>query len=106
MKASTMKWLMEVLRKGVYVEVGVAAIGFLSAITSAMIKSLPSRGFLFLFGILTGVFGIIFCYLSGVIYDSLNAKLRAAEFAERKEQQKQEKLDRKQKSKSAVEVMK
>jgi hypothetical protein len=99
MKSSTIKWLMDVLRKNVYVQLGVAMVGFLGAIGSAVfLKSAPDKGFYFLFGLCIGLIGVASCYLSGVAYDKMNAKLHTVENEERREQSREEKRARKSKT--------
>ena len=99
MKSSSIKWLMDVLRKNVYVQLGVAMVGFLGAIAaSVVLKNSPDKGFYFLLGLCTGFIGVASCYLSGVAYDKMNARLHAAENEERKEQAREEKRARKSKT--------
>jgi hypothetical protein len=99
MNASSIKWLMDVLRKNVYVQLVVAMVGFMGAIAASVIlKGSPDRGFYFLFGLCTGLLGVASCYLSGVAYDKMNARLHTAENEERKEKSKEEKRARKSKT--------
>lgn len=99
MKASSIKWWMDVIRANVYVQLGVAMVGFLGAIAASVIlKGTSNVGFYFLFGLCTGLIGVASCYLSGVAYDKMNAKLHTAENEERKEKSKEEKRARKSKA--------
>jgi uncharacterized protein YacL len=99
MNSSSIKWIMDVLRKNVYVQLVVAMIGFLGAIVASVIlKGTQEVGFYFLFGLCTGLIGVASCYLSGVAYDKMNARLHTAENEERKEKLKEEKRARKSKT--------
>jgi len=102
MNAEQIKWLMEVLRKGLYAELGVGAFGFLTFGLAMMERNLPGRVFFVIFGLIIGIMGIALCFLSGVVWDKFNAELRAVETTERKEHRKEEKRSRKEKAKPKV----
>jgi hypothetical protein len=98
MNADTMKWIMEVLKKGVYAELGITVLGILSLTAALLIRDIPYRVFFVMFGILCTIMGLILCLLSAIAYDKFNAQLRAVETEERKEKRKEEKRARKTKS--------
>jgi len=91
MNAEKIRWWMEVLRKNVYAQLPIAGLGIIVAGSSVMLKALPDRGPVFLFGLFVLVIGVMSCFLSGKAYDNLNASLRAAEAIERQEKKKEEK---------------
>lgn len=99
MNAESIRYWMVVLKKNVYVQLGVTGIcAFIAMGSAVLFKGNQYQGFLFVFGVAGAILGIASCYLSAIAYDKLNAKLRGAESAERKEKQKEEKQAKKQKS--------
>lgn len=99
MKPETIQWWMEVLRKNVYAQIGVAAFGALFAGAAMMLRKLfPSPGLLFLVGLGIMAAGVASCFLSGTLYDRLNRKLVIVESEEKKEKKKEDKHARKQKA--------
>lgn len=97
MKAAQIKWWMAALYKAVYINLVVGGLGFVTFGITMMLKDLEYKAFFAIFGLALGFLGVVACFLSGVAYDKLNAKLRIAETAERKEKQKEEKNARKAK---------
>jgi hypothetical protein len=97
MKASQIRWWMAALQKAVYINLAVGGMGFVIFGLTMMLKNLEYKAFFAIFGLALGFIGVVACFLSGVAYDKLNAKLRIAETAERKEKQKEEKISRKTK---------
>ena len=97
MKASQIKWWMAALYKAVYVNLAVGGFGFVTFGITMVLQDLEYKAFFAVFGLTLGFLGVAACYLSGLAYDKLNAKLRIAETAERKEKQKEEKNARKPK---------
>lgn len=91
MNASQIKWWMGVLRRAVYVNLCVGGLGFVLFGLTMVLKTLEYKAFFAVFGLALGILGVVACFLSGVAYDKMNSKLRAAETIERKEKQKAEK---------------
>jgi hypothetical protein len=91
------------------VQLPVAGTGALIASIAMVTSFIPDvsiKGFVFLFGLsITGV-GVVSCFLSGVFYDKLNARLRAAESQERKEKLKEEKNQKRIKASKNTEGLK
>lgn len=99
MKAEAIRWWMEMLRKNVYAQIGVAAFGALFAGFGMMLRNIiPVPGFSFLLGLATMFGGIVSCFLSGTLYDYLNKRLVIVESEEKKEKKKEDKHARKQKA--------
>jgi hypothetical protein len=98
MNAEQIKWWMDVFRKNVYTQLGVAVVGalFMGSVmlfhTSGIFSNLrESKGEIFLFGLGLFIVGLISCEMSGIAYDKIRVKLPAAETIERKEKDREKK---------------
>lgn len=98
MNAEKMRWWMEVFRRNVYMQLVVVFLGVTIGGAELVFQKSPNSAVIFLFSLAVLAIGVISCFLSGVAYDRLNSKLRAAETLERQQKKKEEKHARKQKT--------
>lgn len=96
MNAEQIRWWMEVFRKNLYTQLGIAIVGALLMGGTVMFHTVigdigESKGEIFLLGLALFLLGLVSCQLSGIAYDRAHAKLPAAESIERKEKDKEKK---------------